>query len=211
MASGNSNSVEIPKDKIKGWLIAGAVILGLGAFIPFQRDHEDDLGLVKHGNKQTITYNTIEKFQRYEMLSTPWQEDVIYATVLLFSNNGVCDTTHECAMFYYRPQSKKLARYLDDDKTDFKISYGKQALGEATIYTYSTMSCYIYGLYCPNYDGLNIKQSTSHVEITFAPDATIKEYTALCNADDKRKAAGGWVNCNKDKSQYKTITAKSLF
>ena len=210
MAS-SSNNVTIPKDKIKVWLIAGAVIFGLGAFIPFQRDHEDDLGLVKHGDKQTITYDTIEKFQRYELLSTPWQEDVVYATMLRFSNHGVCDDTHECVIFYYRPQSKQLARYLDDNKTQFKINYGKQALGEATIYTYSTMSCYIYGLYCPNHENLNIKQSINHVEITFAPDATIKEYEALCNAEDKKKAASGWVNCNKDKSRYKIITTKSLF
>lgn len=211
MTEARSENVTIPKDKIKGWLIAGAVIFGLGAFIPFQRDHEDDLGLVKYGDKQTITYNTIEKFQRYEMLSTPWQEDVIYTTVLLFSNNGVCDNTHECTMFYYRPQSKELARYLDDTKTKFKISYGKQALGEVTIYTHSTMSCYIYGLYCPNHEGLNIKQSTNYVDITFDSDAIVKEYKALCDAEDKKTAAGGWVNCNKDKSQYTTIKAKSLF
>lgn len=211
MTESKSSNVMIPKDKIRSWLIAGAVILVLGAFIPFQRDHEDDLGLVKYGSKQTVTYNTIEKFQRYEMLSTPWQEDVIYATVLLFSNNGVCDNTHECAMFYYRPQSKQLARYLDDTKTKFKISYGKQAFGEATVYTHSTMSCYIYGLYCPNYDGLKIKQSTNYVDITLDNDATVKEYKALCDNDDKKRAAGGWVNCNKDKSQYTTIKAKTLF
>ena len=209
---------KVGNKKIKVIAVLILVAIVAGCFVPFEKEYVDsDTG--RHEDKKTTVFRNIEKYGAY--VSVPPSRDNYKANVevakreiVRFSENGLCGGEEKCMTFFYFPSTKKLVSLGGID--NFSVSLINNGM-LTNIYEYTNMRCYIYGLYCPTYDDISIRERVTYAELRISEDAIVDEYstTADCTDEDKAKVSrdydGDIVDCTKGFPYPKEIKASTLF